>query len=138
MSDTSMQVGRGLFDFAAPSADALTIELVSGSLANRCRYGGFCYPFYNSVAEHSVLVSKLAPPENAYEALMHDAHESIMIDMPTPMKVRVSGYKELEDQVEALVRKKFDVPWPPSDAVKLADLQALWIEVHQLFDYIHP
>lgn len=37
-----------------------------------------------SVAEHSLVVAKLAPPALALAALLHDAHEAYFGDWPTP------------------------------------------------------
>jgi hypothetical protein len=95
-----------------PDPEDICIEDIAHSLAMKCRYGGHCIKFY-SVAEHSVLVSR-----NCYkhrlEALLHDAAEAYLCDLPSPVKPLIVGFKALEMAVEAAVAERFGLkyPWP--------------------------
>ena len=94
---------------------------IANALANLCRFGGHCRPFY-SVAQHSVIVSELVEArggdaEDAFAALMHDATEAYLGDMPHPIKHRSelgAAFREaehrLEEQLRARFRIKSDVP----------------------------
>ena len=59
------------FDLLDPASSDFTIEDIAHGLAHTCRYAGQADGFY-SVAEHSILVSKVALGHE-YAALLHDA-----------------------------------------------------------------
>jgi 5'-deoxynucleotidase YfbR-like HD superfamily hydrolase len=94
---------------------------IARALANLCRFGGHCRAFY-SVAQHSVIVSELVEErggdvEDAFAALMHDATEAYLGDMPHPLKHRSplgAAFREAEQRLEAVIRERFaikaDVP----------------------------
>jgi hypothetical protein len=69
--------------------------------------------FY-SVAEHSVIMSEIVPPEFAREALMHDAGEAYLPDICAPVKPHIPGFKEIENGVERAIAQRFGLtfPWP--------------------------
>jgi hypothetical protein len=107
---------------------------IARALANHCRFGGHSRVFY-SVAQHSVIVSRLVEErggdvEDVFAALMHDASEAYLGDMPHPLKHRSplgAAFKEAEDHLERAIRDrfgiKFDVP-----AIKEADRALLATE----------
>lgn len=96
-----------------------------------------------SVAAHSVVVARAAAtmigPLAAFAALMHDAHECILGDIPTPF-AHVIGYGEVlqhKETAQAAVEERLGVPselrerqWPAAvaAAVKEFDLACLWVE----------
>jgi 5'-deoxynucleotidase YfbR-like HD superfamily hydrolase len=94
---------------------------IARALANQCRFGGHCRPFY-SVAQHSVIVSELVEArggdaEDVFAALMHDASEAYLGDMPHPLKHRSplgAAFREAEARLEQALRERFrirtDVP----------------------------
>lgn len=105
------------------------IAEIAHALSNACRYGGHCSQFY-SVAEHSVLVSEIAEKMNLcdpFEALMHDASEAYICDIPGPWKHMLPDYQKLERDLEEKLQKFFDLP-PKSYGCKAADLTALMVE----------
>jgi hypothetical protein len=78
--------------------DQVCIEDIAHALANTCRFSGHCRTYY-SVAEHSVRMSHLvwAGGDSAYlsmAALLHDAAEAYLGDVPAPLKrhVRIDGH----------------------------------------------
>lgn len=71
------------YDLANPSADVLDIEMIAGSLSKQCRFTGQTSRPY-SVAEHCVRGSFIIEPALALDFLLHDAAESVVIDVPTP------------------------------------------------------
>ena len=78
------------------------IEDISHGLSNLCRFAGQSNNFY-SVAQHSVLVSRIVPKEHAREALMHDATEAYLVDLPSPIKELLPAYKKIEDDLAAAI-----------------------------------
>jgi hypothetical protein len=78
-------------DLTLPTPEAVpALDYVGRSLGNLCRFTGHASRFY-SVAEHSVHVAALLE-EWGHDVdvqrlgLMHDAHESVMGDIASPMK----------------------------------------------------
>jgi hypothetical protein len=105
-----------------PRADEVFIEDIAHSLAMQCRYAGHCHRFY-SVAEHSVLMARHLRWEGvdvALWALLHDASEAYLVDIPRPVKPYLGGYKEAEAKVMAVVAERFglaaDMPAVVHDA----------------------
>ena len=117
-----------------PDPEQLDPGDIARALANQCRFGGHCRVFY-SVAQHSVIVSRLVEEgggdvEDTFAALMHDATEAYLGDMPHPLKHRSplgAAFKEAEDHLERALRDRFairaDVP-----GIKRADRSLLATE----------
>jgi uncharacterized protein len=99
-----------------PDPEQLDAGDIARSLANQCRFGGHCRVFY-SVAQHSVIVSRLVEErggdaEDAFAALMHDAAEAYLGDMPHPLKHRSplgAAFRETEEHLEEAIRVRFDI-----------------------------
>lgn len=126
-----------LFDLAEPEASVrhLGIVDVAHSLAHICRFNGHTREFY-SVAQHSVLVSRLCPARYAMEGLLHDATEALLGDVASPLKAMLPDYKALEARVERAVLTRFGLVHIPED-VKTADRLALVREQASLMNG-HP
>lgn len=121
-----------VLELGNPDASGLPVEDVARALAYQPRWCGATKQFY-SVAEHSVMVSRLVPEPLAYHALWHDAIEFIQGDWPSPLKVylgRDSINKKLAP-IEAALAKRFgfDLHLP---GVKEGDLVAMATEVRDL------
>jgi len=89
---------------------------IMDGISKICRYNGQIDRFY-SVAEHSVLVSRLAELAGEDEltqicALFHDAHETYSGDLPTPHKAMVRGLAQFEEGYELRVREALGLPGP--------------------------
>ena len=99
-----------------PDPDQLDAGDIARALANQCRFGGHCRVFY-SVAQHSVIVSRLVEErggdaEDVFAALMHDASQAYLGDMPHPLKHRSplgAAFKEAEDHLEQALREHFRI-----------------------------
>jgi uncharacterized protein len=68
-----------------PRPEEVRIEDIAHALSNQCRFSGHVRRFY-SVAQHSIHVTELCPPEHRLAALLHDAPEAYVIDLPRPIK----------------------------------------------------
>ena len=65
------------------------------------------------------------PEKHALSALLHDATEAYMVDIPTPIKNRIPIYLEKEDALMEFIYKYFDLEFPMHAEVKKADKQML-------------
>ncbi|MGZ8256604.1 MAG: metal-dependent phosphohydrolase [Gallionella sp.] len=119
-------------DYANPSPDEICIQDIATALSRECRYAGHASHFY-SVAQHSVLCSRVVPPEFAIEALLHDASEAYLKDIPSPLKALLPDYKLIEDRFERAIRAHFELPELHSQSVKDADNILLVTEIRDLF-----
>jgi uncharacterized protein len=107
---------------------------IARALANQCRFGGHSRVFY-SVAQHSVIVSELVEErggdvEDAFAALMHDAGEAYLGDMPHPLKHRSplgAAFKAAEEHLERAIRERFRIK-PDVPEIKPADRALLATE----------
>lgn len=123
-----LSTGR-YFDFTNP--EPLSIEEVAHSLSHLCRYNGHCKQFY-SVAQHSVIVSTLLPPDLQLWGLLHDAVEAVVGDMAGPLKRLIPEYKAIENRCEAVILAGFGLQSTMPPEVKRADLIALRTEQRDL------
>lgn len=130
-----------IFDPKSGILTQIDINDIAHALSNICRYSGHCRKFY-SVAEHSVLVSRIIAKrwpddkEAIWAGFLHDATEAYVTDLPTPIKVLVPEYIEIENKLTAVLAKEFGVQWNPhtTSLVKVADLTALATEARLLFE----
>lgn len=96
--------------------------------------------FY-TVAHHSLLVAGMRPTEWKLEALLHDAHEALIGDIPTPAKRAMQAFgvdfSGFERSVQLAMREGLGLPPVPSPeaeaAVRAADHAALLQEIPIVF-----
>lgn len=147
MSKGWIQTFTGVrFDPVRPTPDMVRIEDVAHALSNMCRFTGHVRKFY-SVAEHSVRVARvvaearevteLVGPERrrlTRAALLHDASEAYLVDVPRPIKPLLGGYKELEHHVQDTIGLRFGLSMTDFEdpIVKAADLVLLATEKRDL------
>lgn len=105
---------------------------IAHALSMLCRYGGHTRHFY-SVAEHCVLMSRVVAPEHALWALLHDATEAYMVDVPRPIKRQMPAYSAAEDALMVHICKRYGLPLEAMPAeVKDADTRILLDERKRL------
>ena len=114
-----------------PDPSDVCIEDIAHALSLQCRFNGHCREFY-SVADHSIRVSRLVPPEHAMVGLMHDATEAYTGDVTSPMKRVVPEFEIIESKVWAAIAHAFGLPLKMSPEVKQADLVMLSTEARDL------
>ena len=113
-----------------PRASEVRLVDIAHSLAMQSRYAGHGKRFY-SVAEHSVLIARHVKPEHKLAALLHDAPEAYLVDVPRPVKKMLAGYKEAEQNVWLAVAAAFGLsPYLP-DEVHEADTRIICDEMDQ-------
>lgn len=91
-----------------PRAEEMRIVDIAHSLSLQCRYAGHCLQFY-SVAEHSILLARHVAPEHKLWALLHDASEAYLVDVPRPIKGDLIGYREIERKIMSVIASRFDL-----------------------------
>ena len=92
-----------------PRPEDVDILDIAHALANVCRFGGHTKAFY-SVAQHSVLVSRVVPAGQALAGLLHDATEAYIGDMIRPLKRNLHEYRAAEARLEAAITERFVLP----------------------------
>jgi hypothetical protein len=121
-----------VLDLTNPDASGLPVEDVARALAYQPRWCGATKHFY-SVAEHSVMVSRLVPEALAHDALWHDSIEFIQGDWPSPLKVYL-GRDNINRKlapIEAALARRFGFALHLEE-VKKADLIAMATELRDL------
>lgn len=122
-----------------PDPSEIDIGDIAQALANQCRFGGHAHSYY-SVAQHSCLVSDLVEERGGDEcatlwALLHDASEAYLVDLPHPLKHRSELgrlYAVAEDRLQAAICERFDLPPEPPPLVKQVDRALLATERRDL------
>src|SRR5580692_700756 len=100
-----------------PRPDEIFIDDIAHALSMLCRFGGHCLRFY-SVAEHSVLLSRVAPQKHKLWALLHDASEAYLVDVPRPIKPMLVGYKAAEEKIQRAIAVRFNLHFGIPEDIK--------------------
>lgn len=115
------------FDLLRPTASMIKPVDIAHALSRLCRFNGHTRAHY-SVAQHSLIVASLVPPEHQLVALLHGATEAYIGDMTRPLKAVMPEYQYVENQIWLAVCERFDLP----SCVKQADMVALATERRDL------
>ena len=139
-------------DLMCPDPDLISIEDIARQLSRLARFNGATrgHNIY-SVAQHSVFVSHIAQmlsddPLAPRYGLLHDAHETYIGDLTTPVKILLGAdglarLVEVEVALDAAICEHFGLP-PISHElallVKQADMIALATERRELMPQDGP
>ena len=130
---TAMLMASGfILDLQAPDATGMPIGDIARALAYQPRWAGATRTFY-SVAEHSIMVSRLVPEPLALSGLMHDSDEAVTGDIVSVVKVLI-GRDHLKARLEPIKRaleRRFGFRGDLA-AVKHADLVCMATELRDL------
>lgn len=122
------------FNLVEPDRSPILIEDIAHHLSHICRFNGATDGIY-SVAQHSVHVSEIVPPQYQLTALLHDAAEAYTGDITSPMKEALgNAYRQVYARIEDAISRRFNLPsaYVRSATIKRADLVMLATERHQL------
>ena len=145
--NTRTQTHSGkMFDIFNPTPEDICIEDIAHALAMQCRFNGHTKEFY-SVAEHSLNVARIvnhltSDPKTVMHALMHDAHEAYLGDLPGPWADKILFYdndksytrKQFVYRIDNAIMEALDLRWIESESKELvgyADLAMLLNEKGQ-------
>lgn len=130
------------FDITHPDPASICIEDIAHALSLICRGNGHVTTFY-SVGQHCLQCAKEAkarqlPDRLVLAALLHDATECYMSDVPRPMKQLMPIYRQTEKGLLDLIYEKF-LGQPLNEAetrlLKGIDDDFLWYDLaHLLHD----
>jgi len=117
------------FNPLEPDSSKIHITDIAHALSMKCRFTGHCKRFI-SVAEHSVVVSKLVDRQDAKAALLHDCAEAYLPDVASPVKQQATYalHKIAENHLEDVIFIKFGVIDYNKKAVKLVDNVCVGVE----------
>lgn len=103
-----------------PRASDIYLPDIARGLAQTCRYNRQTCYFYTT-AQHSVLMARAIQedhPNNwgAFDlALLHDAVDAYLPDVPTPIKPLLTELKAIELHLEEVIMERFDLPTKAQD-----------------------
>lgn len=124
------------FDITHPNPEAICIEDIAHALSLICRGNGHVTTFY-SVGQHCLQCAKEARARNlpshlVLAALLHDATECYMSDVPRPMKQLMPIYRQTEARLLDVIYEKFlGQPLTAEETRLLKDIDNafLWYEI---------
>ncbi len=139
ISGPTILLGSGnYYDYENPEQSVLTIEDVAYGLGFTCRFRGQTIEretgrrvFY-SVADHCELMSRIVPPELAFDALMHEVGETVVGDTPGPLKGICPDIRTIEKRCEAAGLLLFGSSMSNKAEIKRFDLIMLATERRDL------
>lgn len=98
------------FSIENPVVDDVSIEDIAHSLAYQPRFCGHT-PYFYSVAQHCLVLCDIVADEFKIWALLHDAAEAYLSDVPAPVKDMLSEYKAMEINILKVVADKYAMHW---------------------------
>lgn len=122
-------------DLLKPDPAQIDLDDIAHALSFVPRFMGQTDRFY-SVLTHSVNVASLVPPQFKLAALLHDATEAYIGDVPTPLKDLLgNSYRDVEARLAIAIGTRFGVRCflhSLPDVIKQADRIMLVTEHHLL------
>jgi hypothetical protein len=121
------------FDVLNPDPTKIRLRDIVTSLSRINRYLGHgSHPW--SVLAHSVCVAQLVPPEYQLTALLHDATEAYLGDVPAPLKelLEFTPYRDAEHRLWTAIAAKCGAHPVIPPVVHDADLAMRWYEARSM------
>jgi hypothetical protein len=119
-----------------PDHSQYCIEDIAHALSLNCRFGGHIPKLY-TVAQHSSEVAMQVAPALRLDALLHDAAEAYLLDLPRGLKHTpvLEAYRDLELRTLVAIHAALGVPynerWEDRRSIKWADnLVCRWEAQH--------
>lgn len=136
MKDFLLTASGKRFYPADPKPEMICLADIAQGLSQLCRFSGQTSVFY-SVAQHCLHVSSILKRQGAsielqLAGLLHDASEAYMADVPRPVKIRLTNYREMEDTVVKVIFEKYKLNFDLYHQVKEADIVALKTEFRDI------
>jgi 5'-deoxynucleotidase YfbR-like HD superfamily hydrolase len=111
----------------------VVLDDIAHHLTNINRFGGSLDFYYHySVAEHSVRIAEYIMHDKGRDdstrtrlariALLHDATETYLGDLPSYLKPLLPDYKALEEKVQQVIFNRFNIEYTKSDMTTLKTL----------------
>lgn len=114
-----------------PRVEDVHIEDIAWMLAGQNRWkGATLVPI--TIAQHSVVVSRLCDPAYALQGLLHDASEAYLGDMAGPIKSGLPDFVRAERRLWEVIAARFGVPVELHPSVVTADQVSLHTESRDL------
>lgn len=109
---------------------------IAHALSLNARWTGHTKFFY-PVGMHCIKASYEAPPRHALGALLHDANEAYLHDMPSPLKWWLASqgfdvFVKMEHEIDEAIFRFFGVPYPMAPEIKEVDRRLLSTEKRDL------
>lgn len=122
--------GRALDPFS-PDPEQIAIEDIAHHLSQICRFGGATALHY-SVAQHSVYVAREMQEWSRF-ALLHDASEYVLGDIPRPLKrhATFAAYRDVEANLQAVIYRTFGIVPDPEAVIELAHIDRRLLRTEQ-------
>jgi 5'-deoxynucleotidase YfbR-like HD superfamily hydrolase len=126
-----------------PQPEEILITDIAHALSQICRFNGHTKYFY-SVGQHSLNCAEFLRQEGydkKYQlyALLHDASEAYICDIPRPVKPLIQGYHVVEEKLQNAIYNKFGLEIPSdfdSQIIKFADDTILMLEATTLMNSV--
>jgi hypothetical protein len=112
--------GRGFYDFRDPKKSVFELTDLVTACSRICRFNGHTN-CDTSVLNHSLIVEKILAeqemnPGIRLAGLVHDLHEGLVGDLPSPLKPFLSEWKEIEGEAMELthchIERTFGITYP--------------------------
>ena len=106
---------------------------IAVGLARQCRFGGHTKDFY-SVAEHSDWCRQqcdiMYPGDTRLQfvVMMHDAHEYILGDIPTPLKMLIPEYNFIAANLQDAIHRRFGIHCTRADEAIINEIDKMALD----------
>lgn len=133
-----IQVGSREFYPLVPFPADVRIEDIASALSKICRFTGHTRVPY-SVAEHAVRVSYQCPQPLRLRAVLHDASEFALADIPSPVKhsPMLSAYRKADQWLQKVIYLRFGIVGEDPPELKTVDRRMLATEARDLLPAHH-